>query len=68
MQNLINIYYVRVANHVIRNWLSHIFVHVFASIEGMSNVFAWGFQSISEKTLGAEYSGCTAHHHVVDRF
>ena len=59
---------VRVTNHVIRNWLSHIFVHVFASIEGMSNDFSWGFRSISENTLGAEYPSFTADHPVVDRF
>ena len=61
-------YIFRVANHVIHNWLSHIFVHVFASIEGLSNVFSWSFRSISEKTLGAEYPGFTVDHPVVDRF
>ena len=34
--------------------VSHIFVHGFASIEGMSNDFSWGFRPISEKTLGAD--------------
>ena len=47
--------------------ISH-FVHVSASIEGVLNVFSWGFRSIPEKTLGAEYSGFTADHPVVDRF
>ena len=43
-------------------------MRAFASIEGMSNVFSWGFRSISKKTLGAEYPGFTADHSVVDRF
>ena len=33
-------------------------MHIFASIEGMLNVFSWGFPWISEKTLGAEYYCC----------
>ena len=58
-----------VANHVIVYAIGNLtFCACFRLDWRFVKRISWGYRSISEKTLGAEYPGFTANHPVVDRF